>query len=45
MMQKCGETNQDTGEVPHKCVICGHQQSFDWVSYPRIDYVGEGAKY
>ncbi len=45
MMQKCGEINEDTGEVPHKCVICGHLQSFEWVSYPRIDYVGEGEKY
>lgn len=39
MMHKSGDINEKTGEVPHKCVICGHQQSFSWVSYPRIDYV------
>lgn len=42
MMNKSAETNPQTGETPHKCVICGHQQSFQWISYPRIDYIGEG---
>lgn len=40
MMQSCGEMDPATGITPHKCVICGHQQNFEWVHYPRIDYVG-----
>ncbi|HUH38326.1 MAG TPA: type II citrate synthase [Spongiibacteraceae bacterium] len=42
MMQKTAEMNPETGEVPHQCVICGYNQTFKWVSYPRIDYIGEG---
>ena len=42
MMQSTGEADGSTGMVPHKCVICGHEQQFEWVSYPRIDYVGLG---
>jgi hypothetical protein len=41
MMQKTGEMDPQTGEVEHKCMICGHSQTFKWISYPRIDYVGE----
>ena len=40
MMQNCGEADPGTGMTPHQCVICGHRQSFEWVSYPRIAYVG-----
>jgi transcription elongation factor Elf1 len=42
MMHKCGELNEETGDIAHKCVICGHEQNFQWVSYPRIDYIDEG---
>ena len=42
MMEKIGTMNPDTGEVDHRCMICGHEQVFKWVSYPRIDYIGEG---
>jgi hypothetical protein len=44
MMHKDGEMNAQTGEVPHRCMICGNQQVFKWISYPRIDYVGLGEK-
>ena len=42
MMKKFAEMNEKTGETPHKCMICGHEEVFKWVSYPRIDYIGEG---
>ena len=42
MMHKCDDIDQETGDVPHICVICSHKQVFKWLSYPRIDYVGEG---
>lgn len=45
MMHKCGELNEDTGDIAHKCVICGHEQNFQWVSYPRIDYIDVGEKF
>jgi hypothetical protein len=45
MMKKSGEMNEDTGDILHNCVICGHQQTFQWIEYPRIDYVGEGEKF
>jgi transcription elongation factor Elf1 len=41
MMEKTGEMNKSTGEIEHKCLICGAEHTFKWVSYPRIDYVGE----
>jgi len=44
MMQKAGDTNPQTGETLHRCMICGHEQTFKWVTYPRIDYVGVGEK-
>lgn len=40
MMHSCGEAHPETGMVPHHCVICGYEQAFAWISYPRIDYVG-----
>lgn len=40
MMAKAGNTNQESGETLHRCMICGHEQSFKWVTYPRIDYIG-----
>lgn len=44
MMQKEGEMNPQTGAILHRCMICGHEQTFNWVSYPRIDYIGVGEK-
>ncbi len=44
MMQKVGEMDRQTGEHPHRCMICGHEHTFKWISYPRIDYVGVGEK-
>lgn len=41
MMEKTADMNPKTGESPHRCMICGHEQVFKWVSYPRIDYIGE----
>ncbi len=40
MMEKMGDVDPETGDHPHACVICGHQQTFKWVTYPRIVYVG-----
>ena len=44
MMQKESEMNPQTGEILHRCMICGNEQTFKWISYPRIDYVGLGEK-
>jgi transcription elongation factor Elf1 len=41
MVERCGDTDTKTGFTPHKCMICGHEHTFKWVSYPRIDYIGE----
>ena len=40
MMTKSGEMDPQTGEIEHSCLICDRKQSFQWRSYPRIDYVG-----
>lgn len=40
MMARSGEQDEQSGDTPHKCVICGYSQNFQWVSYPRIDYIG-----
>ena len=45
MMSQCGEINEETGAAPHKCVICGHEQTFEWVTYPRIDHIGVDEKF
>ncbi len=42
MMNKSGEMDEASGDIPHKCVICGHEQIFQWVTYPRIDYMDTG---
>lgn len=39
MMQKAGEVDPETGDCLHHCVICGYEMAFQWVTYPRIDYV------
>lgn len=44
MMQKIGEADATTGAILHSCMICGFEQTFKWVSYPRIDYIGVGEK-
>ncbi len=44
MMEKVGEMDAQSGETLHRCMICNHSQTFKWVSYPRIDYVGVGEK-
>ncbi|MFT5576630.1 MAG: transcription elongation factor Elf1 [Bermanella sp.] len=41
MMEKSADINPKTGETPHKCMICGHEKIFKWITYPRIDYIGE----
>jgi len=40
MMKHCGDIDAATGLVPHRCMICSHEQNFKWVSYPKIRYVG-----
>lgn len=40
MMTKSGEMDPKTGDIPHKCLICNHEQVFQWRAYPRIDHVG-----
>lgn len=42
MMKQVGPMDQNSGDCPHECLICGNAQVFKWVTYPRIDYVGEG---
>lgn len=44
MLEKIAEANPETGETPHRCMICGHEQSFKWLSYPRIDHIGMNEK-
>jgi uncharacterized cysteine cluster protein YcgN (CxxCxxCC family) len=40
MMTRVGEMDPKTGDIEHRCVICDHQQCFQWREYPRIDHVG-----
>ncbi len=40
MMAQSGPLDPDTGDIEHKCLICNHQQTFQWRAYPRIDHVG-----
>lgn len=44
MVEKTGEIDPATGDAPHRCMICGAEHVFKWVSYPRIDYIGIGEK-
>lgn len=39
MMQKTADADPTSGETPHRCMICDHQQSFKWIHYPRIEYL------
>jgi len=40
MMNQSGPMDAQTGEIEHRCLICNHQQIFQWRPYPRIDHVG-----
>lgn len=40
MMIQSGEMDPTTGDIPHKCLICEHEQVFQWRPYPRIDHIG-----
>jgi DNA-directed RNA polymerase subunit RPC12/RpoP len=44
MMSRSGEIETKTGEIEHRCLICNHQQTFQWREYPRVDYVGVDEK-
>lgn len=44
MLHKVAEADPETGDTRHECVICGHEQVFQWLVYPRIDYVAEDEK-
>jgi hypothetical protein len=39
MMSPRGEMDPVTGDIEHHCLICDHEQAFQWRAYPRIDYV------
>lgn len=40
MMSQSGPMDEATGNIEHRCLICNHQQTFQWRAYPRIDHVG-----
>ncbi len=40
MMAQCGDMDSSSGEIPHRCLICDHRQTFLWNSYPRIEHIG-----
>jgi hypothetical protein len=40
MMSRTGDMDPETGDIEHHCLICDHQQSFQWREYPRIDHIG-----
>jgi hypothetical protein len=40
MMTPCGEMDPKTGNIDHRCMICDHQQVFQWRPYPRIEHIG-----
>jgi DNA-directed RNA polymerase subunit RPC12/RpoP len=40
MMSPVGEMEPTSGDIEHQCLICNHEQTFQWRPYPRIDYVG-----
>ena len=39
-----GDMDRATGEIEHRCLICDHQQTFQWREYPRIDHIGVDEK-
>ncbi len=40
MMEACGDMDPKTGAIDHRCLICNHQQVFEWRPYPRIEHIG-----
>ncbi|PLW83706.1 type II citrate synthase [Kineobactrum sediminis] len=40
MMAPCGDMDPKTGNIDHRCMICNHQQVFQWRPYPRIEHIG-----
>lgn len=40
VMTRSGDMDPSTGEIEHRCLICDHQQIFQWREYPRIDHIG-----
>lgn len=42
LMAAIGEMDAETGDVEHSCRICNHQQTFQWRTYPHIEYVETG---
>ncbi|MEQ9394577.1 type II citrate synthase [Haliea sp.] len=40
MMSACGDMDPKTGAIDHRCLICNHQQVFNWRPYPRIEHLG-----
>ena len=39
MMSPVGEMDPTSGDIEHQCLICNHEQTFQWRPYPRIDHV------
>jgi hypothetical protein len=39
MMAAVGEMDPKSGDIGHHCLICDHEQTFQWRPYPHIDYV------
>jgi hypothetical protein len=44
MMSAVGEMDPVSGNIDHRCMICDHEQVFQWRAYPHIDHVGLGEK-
>jgi hypothetical protein len=40
MMARSGDMDRETGDIPHRCLICDHSHTFKWREYPRIDHIG-----
>ncbi|MCB1699407.1 MAG: type II citrate synthase [Pseudomonadales bacterium] len=40
MMSRCGDMDAITGDIAHRCLICNHEQIFQWREYPRIVHIG-----
>ncbi|MEH6549612.1 MAG: hypothetical protein V7711_10340 [Pseudomonadales bacterium] len=41
MMKLIGEADAANGVNEHECMICGAKATFQWKSYPHIDYLSE----
>lgn len=40
MMSASGTMDPTSGDIEHRCLICDHQQVFQWYSYPRVEHIG-----